>query len=356
MEQTTKIMDAIVLWTYEVDNEEMLVLNMEVHNKSDEQLQNIFDEYFHIFDFGLSYDLQYMAIFEDKTRKSYNQSRRTKGSQKSDLRVKLLDIKSNSVVFESSLLCKGFLHINFHFSLDSHYLICQGYWDGYLVIDIQEKKEFIFKNKEDQDFILQMDSINSYYLNRNKKILKINAEQINLQQEIHLKFNFQYIIYFKSFLQQFALVSTELFQYIMYLENCKVIKQIKKQVDVRTELIIFQSYVIIEQENAYQTEYTVRLLHSGRLVRRIKDLLQSSGNVCQDEFGIYKYSFLNDESPNNHYKIKIFDFLRGISKEIYYRYDSQNNKYYQISKFQGQFMYTLTLSDLRTQISCYILR
>ncbi|CAD8170481.1 unnamed protein product [Paramecium octaurelia] len=353
MEQNTMITNAINLWTYEVNNEEKLDLNTEFKYLSDEQQQNIFDECFHIFDFGLSYDLQYMVIFEDKVKKLINQSRRTKGRLRSDLRLKLFDIKSNSVVFESSILCRGFLLVNFHFSQDSHYLLCQGYWDGYLLIDIHQKKEFIFKNLEDTHDILQMDTINSYYLYRNNKLLHINAEQFNLQKEINLKLNFKYILYFKSFLSKFALLSTDLFQYVIYLENCKVIKQNKKQEAVKTEQIIFQNYLIIEQENINQTEYTVRLLHSGRLVRRVKDLFQSSGNVCQDEFGIYKYSFFEFERLNNLYKIQIFDFLRGISKLIHYRIDSQQHEHTQISKFYSQFIYTMTMNGLRTTIACY---
>ncbi|CAD8108955.1 unnamed protein product [Paramecium primaurelia] len=358
MELKNRTMDGIVMWKYEVNNEEIQDNQIKGQNQSDDKQYDNFNDFFRIFDFGLSYDLQYLAIFEDKIRKQNNPSRRIKGKQKSDLRIKLYEVKSNKVVFESSLLCRGFLHINFHFSKDSNFLICQGYWDGYLIIDIQQKKEYVFKNLEETSFIFQMDTINSYYIIKNNKIFNINAEQINQQQEkeIYLKFNFNLILYFKSFLQKFALISTELYQYIIYLENCKVLKQRKKQIDVRTQLIIFKNFLIIEQEDHHETEYTVRLLHSGKLLRRIKNLFGNTGNLSYDECGVYKNSFQNIETLSNYQQIKIFDFLRGNYKQISYRINSQHKDSHQISKLYKQFIFTMIKSKLQTQITCYMLR
>ncbi|CAD8191728.1 unnamed protein product [Paramecium pentaurelia] len=358
MELRKRTLDAIVMWKYEVNNEEIQDNQIEGQYQSNERQYDNFDDFFHIFDFGLSYDLQYLAIFEEKIRKQNNISGRIKRRQKSDLRIKLYEVKSNRVVFESSLLQRGFLNINFHFSQDSNFLICQGCWDGYLIIDIQQQKEFIFNNVEDTYLICQMDTINSYYLNKDKKIFHINVEQINQKQEkeIYLKFNFNFILYFKSFLQKFALISTELYQYIIYLENCKIIKQRKKQTDFLTQLIIFKNCIIIEQENIHETEYSVRLLHSGKLLRRIKNLYGDSGNISYNEFGVYKNSFLKIENQINHYQIKIFDLLRGNPKEISYRINSQPNDNYEISKLYDQFIFTMIMSGLQTQIICYILR
>ncbi|CAD8093701.1 unnamed protein product [Paramecium primaurelia] len=357
MELKNRMMNAIVMWKYEFYNEEVQNNQVEKQNQSIQGQYDNFDDLFHIFDFGLSHDLQYLAIFEDKIRKKNNTSRRFKGNQKSDLRIKLYEVKSNKVIFESSLLCRGFLNINFHFSKDSKFLICQGYSDGYLIIDIQQKKEFLFNNLEETCFIFQMDTINSYYINKNNKIFHINVEQINLQQEkeIYLKFNFKFILYFKSFLMKFALISTELFQYIIYLENCKVIKQRKKQTDVRKQLIIFKNCLIIEQEDIYETEYSVRLLNSGKLLRRIKNLVGNSGNISQDDYGVYKNSFLSIED-NNLQQIKIFDFLRGNSKQISYIINSQHKDLYQISKQYNQSIFTMIMSGLYTQITSYVLR
>ncbi|CAD8115241.1 unnamed protein product [Paramecium sonneborni] len=357
MEQKNNIMDALFMWAYEFNNEDKYDKSKEEIQSENKQLDS-FNNFFHIFDFGLSYDLSYIVIFEDKIRKQNNTSRRIKGRQRSDLRIKLLEVKSCRVVFQSSLLCRGFYHINFHFSRDSNFLICQGYWDSYLVIDIQQKKEFIFKNLEESCFIFQMDTISNLYIQRNKKIFHVNLEELNEQQEkdIYIRFNFEIILYFKSFLLKFALISTELFQYIIYLQNYKVIKLRKKFTEIRTQLIIFQNCLMIEQENIHETEYSTRLLHSGKLLRRIKNLFAHSGNIYQDQNGIFKYSFLNIENLNNHSQIKVFDFLRGISKEIFYSNDTQYKNDYLISKFSNQFIFTMILSDLQTQIACYSLK
>ncbi|CAD8099478.1 unnamed protein product [Paramecium primaurelia] len=121
------------------------------------------------------------------------------------------------------------------FSRDSNFLICQVNLDGYLVISIQKKERihlqklggiiiFYFLNGQWIQLIVQ--------IYKNKKMFHVNSEQIIIQQEIEIKFNFDLILDFKSFLLKFTYISTELFQNKIQVENCKVIN-IKKYIQIK---------------------------------------------------------------------------------------------------------------------------
>ncbi|CAD8130832.1 unnamed protein product [Paramecium sonneborni] len=358
MNSKLKVRNSILKWKYELEYEiQKPITNLNENKLNVQQLENHHDKY-EIFDFGLSHDSIHLAIFEEKIRKINQTSRRTQGRYKSHFRVKLIELNSGVVVFTSSQLVRRFYYVNFQFSKKSNYFMFQGDLHGYILIDIQQKKEFVFSNLEDSYYILQFESIKNFYLLKNNIIFHINVEQINLQieKEICIKFRFNVIFYFQSILQKFVLVSTELFHYIIYIQNLRVIKQRKKITDVRTQIIIFKNYLMVEQENIHETDYSVSLLNSGKLLRRVKTHFGYSGNIYQDENGVEKFNFTNIVYDNDicYYLVYKFDFFRGTYQEIPFKFNQQDQEDILKLKFGKQFI--LIQSKLKKNyIKCYLL-
>ncbi|CAD8179797.1 unnamed protein product [Paramecium pentaurelia] len=279
-------------------------------NQDNKQQNNKYS--FQVFNFELSYDLQYLAIFGKIIRSKYYAQRGTLGQKRIYFRIKLFKIKIQAIIIESSLQCNDFYYTNYHISGDC--------WDSYLIIDLQKKKEYIFKNLEGQKFFIQkMDTINSIYLygKMRKCSIKRNLYQIRFQSHVIFQ-----IIFINACLDQHRVI--RIYQFIL-----KIVKLLNKE---KNKLILTHNKSFFK---------TTLQLKKRMPKEQIQCLITKQWQIIKkNKISIWKFWLcltLNlqtqiIENQINHFQITLFDFSRGTSKEISYLIKSKYNNSHQISE------------------------